>query len=82
MLFEFFCVYVGVALSISGFCLDKIGELFAKYSEIHVAVKINYYNILNLGLYKHYNSIYLKSFTISWTEMLEEFSLKTCILEV
>lgn len=55
VLFEFFCVDVGVALSVSGFCFDEIGEFFAKYSEIHVAVKINYYNILNLGLYKNFN---------------------------
>ena len=49
MLFEFISMDVRVALSISRFCFDEIGEFFAKHSEIHMAVKINNYNILKFS---------------------------------
>ncbi len=43
LFFEFLVVHVRVALSVSRFCFDEVCELLAKDSEIHLAVKINYY---------------------------------------
>jgi hypothetical protein len=46
LLLDLFSVDVGIALPVSGVHFNEVGDFLAEHPEIHVAVKINYYNMV------------------------------------